>query len=628
MEKKYRIFFILVLISFIVLIYLPAAIVDEEHMNSQLGELTLNDKTFSLNEIYYLDGEWKYSNDNFIMSNPKEQTEITMAKLPSKYVVKDDPKTPYKGFGTISLDVLLAEEERGYGLNVEYVGTAYRVYIDGVLYGQIGNPTERIEEAVELYSPLAVYFRASGTTHIDIEFINYKDSFSYLKSVRLGSKESIERYRSLMFSRDLISIILVVFLSIFGMGYYLIRKTSKRALYFALLCFNFGIRGFVINERILHQIVPTLSWGLFMRIGYVPLFFGLYLFVQYLKLSIEGAFPIIFEKGVKGMAITFTFLSFFTTVDIMSIYMLPITLITYVLILLVAFINVIKKYLRHREKLTILISLGTLLLVLIFDIVANFVAVSIPYFNALGLMLFFIFQAGDLGREFGQAFNEAEELGIKNKQLADDLVMLNSSLENLVEQRTTDLIMRTEELEITNKKLRGMNKHLENLSFIDELTKIPNRRMFFSEIDKTYYIAQRENRTMILMLIDIDYFKKYNDLYGHVKGDWCLFNIAQTIEQIASERGYLAARYGGEEFIVAGFDVTREEGIAFGEAIRGAISEMGIVHEGNDASDSITVSIGGVYCELSIEESIMTIVKKADDLLYQAKFAGRNKFLI
>lgn len=628
MENKFRYFFILVMTAFVLIVYLPSVIVKEEHRTCELGEIVLNDKKMTPHEVLNLDGEWRYSNDNFVMSNPQSKKHLSLMNLPSKYIRRNDPESPYKGFGSISLKVILPEDEMLYGLNIEYVGTAYRVYVDGVLLGQVGEPSERIEESTELYSPLTVYFKASDETFIDIEFSNYRDNFSFLKSIKIGTKESIEHYKMIMFSRDLISIILIIFMSVFGMSYYFIRENNKRALYFAFLCFNFGVRGLVVNERILNQLLPTLSWELFIRIGYVPLFIGLYLFVIYLKLSVKEAFTGWFEKSIKVIAVGFTILSVGVSAEFMTVYLLPITLFLYVLMVMVSFVRALKSYRTNKEGLTILLSLGFMILILIFDIVANAIAISIPYFNAFGLMVFFLFQAGDLGRDFGQAFKDAEQLGAKNKQLADDLVMLNASLEGLVEKRTTDLILRTEELEVSNNKLRGLNKHLENLSFIDELTKIPNRRMFFSEIDKTYYVAQRENRSMVLMIIDIDHFKKYNDLYGHVKGDWCLFNIAQTIEQIASERGFLSARYGGEEFIVAGFDITRESSIEFGEAIRSEIAEMAIKHGDNDVSEFITVSIGAVYCDLSQDEAIMTIVKKADDLLYQAKSAGRNKFLI
>jgi len=610
MGNKFRYYFISVMIAFIVLIFLPSIMISETHLKSELGKVSLEKESFSNKNLINLDGEWQYTNDSFIITNPALNPDISIVNLPSKYIRKNNSQSAYKGYGSISLEALLPDEEKIYGLDIEYIATAYRVYVDGVMLGQVGNPTESLVDSAELYCPLTVYFKASGETRIDIEFSNHSDNYTFLKNIKIGSKEGVERYKLLLFSRDLISIALIVFLSAFGLGYHFIRQKDKRALYFAILCLNFGIRGLVVNERILNQILPNISWDVFLRIGYVPLFFGMYIFLEYLKFAVEGAFPPGYEKTIKTISIVFTIASFVLPDEILTVYMLPATLLLYLTIVLVSFFRALLTYRKDKVGITVLVSLGFLLAIVAFDILANYTPISIPYFNALGLMVFFLFQAGDLGREFGQAFLNAEELGVKNKQLADDLVMLNASLEELVEKRTTDLILRTEELEISNNKLRGMNKHLENLSFIDELTKIPNRRMFFSEIDKSYYVAQRENRTMVLMLIDIDHFKKYNDIYGHVKGDWCLFNIAQTIEQISTDYGFLAARYGGEEFIIAGFDISREKSIEVGEAVRATIAEMEIIHGGNDASDYITVSIGAVYCELSLEEAIMTIVKK------------------
>lgn len=515
-----------------------------------------------------------------------------------------------------------------YGLAFEYIGTAYRVYVNDRVVAEAGIVDISPDKAHEVYLPKTIYFQASGDTTIDVEFLNYSDAFTYIKSVALGSMESIQKYRFILNGRDIVSVTLLLLLSFISASFYIVRVRDKSSRYFAFLCLVFAIRAVVVNERLLIHLVPEISFELQARLGFIPICLGVYYLTKYLVARDINILPRWLNKTSTVLSLVVAIIVAVVPANISSVYLIPIILVLVALVFLVAFINLFKRYLLYKDNLLMLVSIGFVLFVTVHDTVANFIPLSFPYLSSNGLLIFFLLQGGILSQRFADLLNETEAVGQKNKELAEELAILNESLETLVNQRTEALMVKTKELEISNSKLKGLNKHLENLSFIDELTKIPNRRMFFNEIDKYFYSAQREKSSMVLMLMDIDYFKRYNDVYGHVKGDWCLFNIAQVIEQIANDHGYLAARYGGEEFILAGFGCSKADSIRLGETIREALDEMTIEHKASEVSTKVTMSIGAIHIEQVDNEAIMSLVDKADNMLYRAKSSGRDRFLI
>lgn len=171
------------------------------------------------------------------------------------------------------------------------------------------------------------------------------------------------------------------------------------------------------------------------------------------------------------------------------------------------------------------------------------------------------------------------------------------------------------------KKIRDM---LENLSALDGLTNIPNRRRF----DEIY--AQEWNRTLrnhtplSLLFIDIDHFKNFNDLYGHLAGDDCLRSVARALQSSLGRTADFLARYGGEEFIVLLPDTGAGGCQHMAEIFRIAVEDLEIEHKASPVSNYVTVSIGGVTCIDVAQCDQAKLLDLADRLLYEAKHAGRN----
>jgi diguanylate cyclase (GGDEF)-like protein len=180
------------------------------------------------------------------------------------------------------------------------------------------------------------------------------------------------------------------------------------------------------------------------------------------------------------------------------------------------------------------------------------------------------------------------------------------------------------------KQLELANKKLEQLSLSDALTGIGNRRYFDQFLSRMQSVLQREQKPLSLLILDVDYFKKYNDYYGHIAGDQCLQAIAKVLKSFSNRGGDLAARYGGEEFALILSDTGAEEASQYANNCRNAVENLQIPHAQSDVSDYVTVSIGLItIIETTIgnqpTSSIKDIIKFADSALYQAKENGRNQ---
>lgn len=180
----------------------------------------------------------------------------------------------------------------------------------------------------------------------------------------------------------------------------------------------------------------------------------------------------------------------------------------------------------------------------------------------------------------------------------------------------------------TEAKLRQANKVLQHLVNIDGLTQIANRRRFDQVAQKEWYRHLRSQEYLSLVLIDIDFFKFYNDHYGHQKGDDCLIQVAQLIDQIPQRPGDLVARYGGEEFVVVLPHTDAQGASIVTLAIQQAIASLKIPHVKSQVSEYITLSLGISSLIPTPEISLDELIAQADQALYQAKQQGRNRTIV
>lgn len=169
---------------------------------------------------------------------------------------------------------------------------------------------------------------------------------------------------------------------------------------------------------------------------------------------------------------------------------------------------------------------------------------------------------------------------------------------------------------------------LEELSMVDGLTHVPNRRYFDEEYQKKCKEMIRDHKTAALLMIDVDYFKRYNDHYGHGKGDECLIKIATALKSTLKRPSDIIARYGGEEFVVLLQSIDHEGAQKVAESLIEAVSALGIRHEYSSVASHVTISAGMAFKEAEEALCKEELLKMADDALYRAKESGRNKIAI
>ncbi len=183
-------------------------------------------------------------------------------------------------------------------------------------------------------------------------------------------------------------------------------------------------------------------------------------------------------------------------------------------------------------------------------------------------------------------------------------------------------------LESSAKKLRENNIKLEQSSYTDTLTTLHNRRYFNMVFSRELKRAKRNKSNFTFMMVDIDFFKQYNDFYGHLEGDKALKSVALSLKQTLLRPCDFIFRLGGEEFGIIVCETDTENSGFLAQRIIDKIDALRLKHEKSSVSSHLSVSIGVLACVPNIGLKDDEIIKKADDNLYLAKDTGRNKYII
>lgn len=182
----------------------------------------------------------------------------------------------------------------------------------------------------------------------------------------------------------------------------------------------------------------------------------------------------------------------------------------------------------------------------------------------------------------------------------------------------------TQLLQNLYQQLEVANEELHRQATLDGLTQVANRRMFDRYLSQQWARLTEEKKPLSLLLCDIDFFKGYNDTYGHQAGDRCLQQVAQVLKECGSRREDLVARYGGEEFAVILPNTFTDGAIAVADRIRNALQTLQIPHQNSKVCDRITLSIGIATVIPTKHDSLEHLIAASDQALYRAKQGGRD----
>jgi adenylate cyclase len=211
------------------------------------------------------------------------------------------------------------------------------------------------------------------------------------------------------------------------------------------------------------------------------------------------------------------------------------------------------------------------------------------------------------------------------------LINLQRSYQQLEEYaQTLELKVqeRTEELHRSEAALQVANQELQRLVSLDSLTQIANRRRFDEYLSQEWQRCLRDRLPLSLILCDVDYFKRYNDMYGHQAGDRCLHSVAQAIAKAVKRPADLVARYGGEEFAIVLPNTTGKGSVQVAQLMQQEVGQLYIAHESSQISQYVTLSLG-IACQIPHpHNSSETLLAATDRSLYQAKERGRNTYCL
>jgi len=235
---------------------------------------------------------------------------------------------------------------------------------------------------------------------------------------------------------------------------------------------------------------------------------------------------------------------------------------------------------------------------------------------------------GNLGIEIDVVSeDEIGDLGVSLQKIADTLNKLHEDINVMLaelEKGNTEHFINTEIFNGDYKMLAGNISELASISTIDHLTGIPNRRSFNNRLDLEWKRALRGQSPLVIMMIDIDHFKNYNDTFGHQQGDVALKTVAGTIKRSLKRATDFTARWGGEEFVVLLPDTNSGGAMSFAENLRAEV-ENAVIPSDDKKAAAVTVSIG-VNTQIPTQDSkLHAFISAADAALYKAKNAGRNR---
>jgi diguanylate cyclase (GGDEF)-like protein len=211
------------------------------------------------------------------------------------------------------------------------------------------------------------------------------------------------------------------------------------------------------------------------------------------------------------------------------------------------------------------------------------------------------------------------------QQSRQQLENYSRSLEEKVSDRTQKLQQEVQRRAAAETALQSANQELQRLAFLDGLTQIANRRQFDLRLEQEWRRMKRERLSLALILCDVDYFKSYNDTYGHQMGDDCLRSIAHVIDQGARRPSDLVARYGGEEFAILLSNTDLAGAIEVANSIKNQIQQLQLPHQESPVSLCVTASFGVAAVSPSEEGTPEELIAQADRALYRAKEEGRDR---
>jgi len=519
-------------------------------------------------EAIRLDGEWRFW--------PRGASEPILQKVPAVW----DALQPGRSSGTYRLTITGLQAGKLYALRFKGLNSRAEISVDSMLLGIWG-------DSGMSYVPRTFWFTPGrGTAELTVAVENSVQASGGLwMPVWLGSPAAIDRVTVLGRFSAVLIFGAILMMALYHLALFFMRRDERSTLYFALFCILTVIKSGLSGEQVLAVLVPALGGTAGMQMAYLA--------VILMPISFLAYFSTVFPRkslnyvlaGLGALGAAQSIVSVSAPVYIIQSWFLPYQVTVMVACLYLIYILI--QEVRHHAQGSRLMLAGFTVLVAAAgnDVLYDQKLISTFYSLGFGLFLFLFSQAVSMGRVFTRSFKEARDL--------------NANLEQRVAERT---------------------RELEQLSRIDALTNLTNRRHFWMLLEQEWERWIRYKQDFCLVMVDLDHFKELNDTLGHAAGDEALRNVAALL-QASVRKTDITARYGGEEFclILPGTDIREATGLM--EKIRISVGSAPVVTQPVPAHKTLSYGIARASRHLSPAELLET----SDKLMYRAKDAGRNR---
>ncbi|GAB4219337.1 MAG TPA: diguanylate cyclase [Spirochaetota bacterium] len=544
-----------------------------------------------------LDGEWEFYYGKFY--DPKHFKNLKninrqYMKIPaswSKYNINNQ-SLPASGFATYRATVLLSNNKpHSLSILIPKLDSSYSLYVNDILLVEVGKPGTTPDNSIHAWKqtiadiPLTV-----NQIDITIHISNYYYAKAGItNSILLGNKQSILQHyiKSIIVKFFIFGALL--FISLYHLALYIFKKNNKQSLYFGIFSLLMALLSIIFGEFHIMLIFPTLPWNILVRITYLTMSLGLTFFGLFIEnLYPDDVNPSLF-KSFLTIGILYTVLIIISPVfyfaKLLSLFLG--IMMVYGLLILFIFARAIK---NNRKYAVFFLSAFLIFALAIVNDMLHFLhLINTTYMVPYGFLIFIVFQSFILANQNSRLY---------------------SKLEKLFSEKI---------------KLENIAATFQNLAYIDPLTELPNRRRFEEYLHAEWHRAIRNQTPLSILMIDIDYFKKYNDKFGHIVGDLVLKKVGGTIKSCIHRPADMCARYGGEEFIVILPETEIIGAYRIAERIRKKVLDLKLPAAITTSSKFVSVSIGCTTEFPNLGDHWDYIIDKADKKLYQAKKLGRNR---
>ncbi len=565
---------------------------------AEQGVLDLRGIDEAFDEVRPLGGEWEFVYGRF---EPPGATHrglplrgAEFAPLPStwKGTTFKGETLPGSGYATYRLRILLGpRSHERLALLVPAWETAYALYADGTLVAEEGTPGTDRDSTAPRWRPVVADFPVTGET---LELLAHVSNFHHARggpamTPMLGTPRAVREFREKGIVAKSFTFGSLLMIALYHFAIFLPRRGERSALYFALFCLLMAARALVIDEQCILLLFPDIPWNLHVRLAYLPFTLAVPSFTLFLGSLYGHEMRPGVSAAFNAVAAAYTALIIFTPPYLFTALLAPFQIVLALGALYCLAVLALAVRGKRDGAPLFLGAFAVYLACIVNDLCYHRLLVDTAYIAPSGFLVFIFLQSVALARRYPDAFKKIEALD---------------------REKTT--------LERTAVTLRTLTR-------IDPLTGIANRRRFDERLANEWRRSAREESPLALIMMDLDFFKRFNDHYGHTAGDDVLRRCAAALHNAAKRPADLVARFGGEEFAALLPNTGLDGAVALAETMRAAVEELDIDRDDGTPFGKVTISMGCASTTPDARNDPLELVKMADAALYISKKRGRNR---